>query len=91
MIDLFTEVDSTSSTTTTTTKNDRIDYDTLFRNIARARVTKTKAGVEVMRYTHWVSSMAHVEVMKGCRIGMMEYQLESLFQHHTYTHVSFIL
>ena len=39
-----------------------------------------------MRYTNWVSSMAHVEVMRAVRPGMMEYQLESLFQHHTYTH-----
>jgi hypothetical protein len=39
-----------------------------------------------MRYTNWVSSMAHVEVMRAVRPGMMEYQLESLFQHHIYTH-----
>ena len=47
---------------------------------------KTALEVGLMRYTHWVSCMAHVEVMRTCRPGMMEYQLESLFQHHTYTH-----
>jgi Xaa-Pro dipeptidase len=47
---------------------------------------KSPAEIDLMRYTNWMSSMAHVEVMKACRPGMMEYQLESLFQHHTYTH-----
>jgi Xaa-Pro dipeptidase len=40
----------------------------------------------VLRYVNWVSSMAHAEVMRAATPGMMEYQLESLFQHHTYTH-----
>jgi Xaa-Pro dipeptidase len=59
---------------------------TLFEAIAEARVFKTQAEIELMRYTNWVSSMAHVEVMRYVEIGMMEYQLESLFQHYTYTH-----
>lgn len=62
------------------------DEETLFRSMAELRATKTPAEIELMRYTNWVSSMAHVEVMRACRPGMMEYQLESLFQHHTYTH-----
>ena len=33
-----------------------------------------------------VSSMAHSEVMRYAKPGLMEYQLESLFMHHTYTH-----
>jgi len=58
----------------------------LFECMAKCRVIKTSAEAEVMRYTNWVSSMAHVDVMRGTKPGMMEYQLESLFQHHTYTH-----
>ena len=59
---------------------------TLFEAIAEARVFKSQAEIELMRYTNWVSSMAHVEVMRYVEVGMMEYQLESLFQHYTYTH-----
>ena len=64
----------------------KMDLSTLFGCMAELRVYKTAAEIDLMRYTHWVSSMAHVEVMKACQPGMMEYQLESLFQHHTYTH-----
>ena len=64
----------------------RVSLDTLFDCIAECRVYKTEAELDVLRYTNWVSSMAHVEVMRSAKPGMMEYQLESLFQHHTYTH-----
>lgn len=62
------------------------DDDTLFGHIAECRVIKSPAEVNLLHYTNWVSSMAHVEVMRAAKPGMMEYQLESLFQHHTYTH-----
>jgi Xaa-Pro dipeptidase len=65
---------------------DQRDTSKLFKAMAEARVIKTDAEIELMRYTNWVSSMAHVEVMRQCEPGMMEYQLESLFQHYTYTH-----
>lgn len=64
----------------------RKDQKKLFEAAAEARVTKSAAEVEVLRYVNWVSSMAHAEVMRTATPGMMEYQLESLFQHHTYTH-----
>lgn len=66
--------------------SERRDLTTLFRAIADLRSRKTKAEVEVMRHVNWVSSMAHSEVMRYARPGQMEYQLESLFMHHTYTH-----
>ena len=64
----------------------KTDYDTLFECIQGNRVIKTDAEIELMRYTNWVSSMAHVEVMRYVKVGMMEYQLESMFQYYTYTH-----
>lgn len=66
--------------------SNKLSVDTLFDCMAECRVYKTDAEVNVMRYTNWVSSMAHTEVMRSTHVGMMEYQLESLFQHHTYTH-----
>ena len=65
---------------------ERRDLTKLFDAIADLRTKKTAAEVEVMRYVNWVSSMAHSEVMRYAKPGQMEYQLESLFMHHTYTH-----
>ena len=59
----------------------RSDMDSLFRCIKEVRVIKTEAEIELMHYTHWVICMARVEVMRLCKPGMIEYQLESLFQH----------
>ena len=65
---------------------ERTDRDALFPAIAELRTIKSEAEVEVMRYVNWVSSMAHAEVMAAGKPRMMEYQLESLFMHHTYSH-----
>ena len=50
------------------------------------RVTKSPEEIEVLRYAAAVSSAGHRAVMKHIRPGMREYQLESVFQHHTYYH-----
>ena len=39
-----------------------------------------------MRYANQVGSKAHVEVLKRVRVGMLEYQLESIFLHTGYMH-----
>uniref|UniRef100_H9GK15 Xaa-Pro dipeptidase n=1 Tax=Anolis carolinensis TaxID=28377 RepID=H9GK15_ANOCA len=48
------------------------------------RVIKTDMELEVLRYTNKISSEAHKEVMKAVKVGMKEYELESLFQHYCY-------
>ena len=63
-----------------------VDRVTLHPIISDVRVYKSADELALMRHVSAVTSMAHVECMRGVRAGMPEYQLESLFQHHTYTH-----
>ena len=58
----------------------------LYEAIAECRVVKSAAELEVMRYASYVSSDAHVEVMRAAAPGMKEYQLEAIFHHHVYRH-----
>ena len=51
-----------------------------------SRVYKTKAEIEVLRFATRVSAAAHRSVMRKIRPGMKEYQLEAIFQHHSYYH-----
>uniref|UniRef100_A0A8D1P3X6 Xaa-Pro dipeptidase n=1 Tax=Sus scrofa TaxID=9823 RepID=A0A8D1P3X6_PIG len=44
-----------------------------------SRVFKTDMELEVLRYTNKISSEAHREVMKAVKVGMKEYEMESLF------------
>ena len=57
-----------------------VNRDVLHREISELRVFKTDHELAVLRYVSKLSSDAHVEVMKRIRPGMMEYQLEALFQ-----------
>ena len=59
--------------------------DVLYDVLAECRVTKCAEELGIMRYISWVSSAAHVEVMREVQVGMMEYQLEARFQHHCYS------
>uniref|UniRef100_G1TCW5 Xaa-Pro dipeptidase n=1 Tax=Oryctolagus cuniculus TaxID=9986 RepID=G1TCW5_RABIT len=49
------------------------------------RVFKTDMELEVLRYTNRISSEAHREVMKAVKVGMKEYEMESLFEHYCYS------
>jgi Xaa-Pro dipeptidase len=62
----------------------RTDTRLLYPAIVECRVHKTDAEVELLRYVNGVSSAAHVEVMRMCRPGMYEYQLEARFLHEIY-------
>lgn len=48
---------------------------------------KTPEEVEVIRYANAVGSAAHAAMMRSCRPGLMEYQLEATFLHHCYSQV----
>ncbi|GAB6021388.1 hypothetical protein CHUAL_003995 [Chamberlinius hualienensis] len=62
----------------------KVDNVALHPIISECRVIKSPAELEVLRYTNKVSSEGHKEVMKRIRVGMKEYQLESIFQHYCY-------
>jgi Xaa-Pro dipeptidase len=50
------------------------------------RSVKTAKEVAVMQYANDMSSRAHVEVMRKCRPGMSQNQLEAIFLHYVYYH-----
>mmetsp|Transcript_2844 Transcript_2844/g.5460 ORF Transcript_2844/g.5460 Transcript_2844/m.5460 type:complete len:507 (+) Transcript_2844:22-1542(+) len=60
------------------------DTTTLFPVLCNNRVYKTDKELKLMKHVSKLSSLSHVHVMRGCKPGMMEYQLESLFQHYSY-------
>lgn len=62
----------------------RVDNGLLFTAVVEARVIKSEAELEVMRYVNAVTCDAHMAVMAHARPGLKEYQLESLFQHWCY-------
>ena len=57
-----------------------VDTVSLHPIAAECRVIKTPEELRLMRHVSAVTSMAHVDVMRAIKPGMLEYQLESLFQ-----------
>ncbi|KAL5052740.1 hypothetical protein RYX36_033422 [Vicia faba] len=65
---------------------DKFDKDltTLHPILTECRVIKSDLEIELIQYANDISSEAHIEVMRKAKAGMKEYQLESIFLHHTY-------
>eukprot|EP00002_Diphylleia_rotans_P011390 TRINITY_DN2250_c0_g1_i2.p1 TRINITY_DN2250_c0_g1~~TRINITY_DN2250_c0_g1_i2.p1 ORF type:complete len:325 (-),score=44.53 TRINITY_DN2250_c0_g1_i2:729-1703(-) len=72
----------------------QVEKGVLYPILTECRVIKSPEEIKLLRYVNKVSSDAHKYVMRNCKVGMMEYQLESMFLHHVYTfggcrHVSY--
>lgn len=48
----------------------RVDVSSLFHAVSTARVTKSIEEIEAMRYSAYVASNAHVEVMRSTAPGL---------------------
>ncbi|KAJ3124378.1 hypothetical protein HK100_011257 [Physocladia obscura] len=78
-------VDVVAALGDTLATNARIAVNTavLYDALVEARAIKTELELALLRHVNTLSSLAHIDVMKRTRIGMIEYQLESLFLAYT--------
>ncbi len=60
------------------------DRDALYPEIVECRVAKSEPEIALLRHVNGVSCAAHQELMRRCKPGMMEYQLEAAFLHEIY-------
>jgi Xaa-Pro dipeptidase len=60
------------------------DTTALHPHVAECRVIKSDEELRLLGWVNEVSSAAHVEVMRRCRPGLFEYQLEAAFLHEVY-------
>lgn len=60
------------------------DDSTFFKVMCASRSVKTELELVVMRHVNRLSSLAHINVMRNCKPGMMEFQLEALFLSYTH-------
>jgi len=61
-----------------------VDNKTLFPLLRECRVIKSEDELNLLRYVAKISSQSHIAVMKKVKPGMMEYQIEALFQFESY-------
>ena len=62
----------------------KTDLTILHPHLVECRVRKSDDELRLLAWVNQVSSRAHVEVMRRCRAGLMEYQMEALFLHEVY-------
>lgn len=91
LLHLYSGVNTDSGSKGTPAHFDGIDQYTreevaLHTALYESRVIKSPDEIAVLRFASKVASQGHIEVMKQCRPGMMEYQLEAVFGHHCYMH-----
>ena len=62
----------------------KTDFEFLYPELVECRLIKSSKEKDLLRYVNGVASEAHIEVMRQCRPGMMEYHLEALFLREIY-------
>lgn len=62
----------------------KVDTSILYNHLAACRVLKNDEELQVMHYSSWVASNAHVEVMRSINSSTFEYELEAKFLYEIY-------
>ncbi|GAB4819295.1 hypothetical protein N2152v2_006341 [Parachlorella kessleri] len=63
----------------------KLEEELLFPALTGCRVIKTAEELRVMRYVSQVASQAHVEIMRLCKGGNWEFQLEAAYLQSIYS------
>ncbi len=62
----------------------RTDLNLLHPVLVECRVRKSQEEIDLLRWINGISSDAHIDVMRRCKPGLYEYQLEAAFLHYIY-------
>jgi Xaa-Pro dipeptidase len=62
----------------------RTDFEILHTELVECRVLKSDDEIQLLRWINGISSAAHIEVMRQCKPGLMEYQMEAAFLNYIY-------